>query len=91
MRTWGSEIAAVPGTLAHLGRNPSGVGAPFPQRQRALQARQAAPDPPEALACVPTLRLEDLPAGPATVPTTIGHGRPAAAVRSHCADVQMCL
>lgn len=39
--------------------------------QRALVCLQETPDPPQALSCVPTLQLSDIPREVSTVPTAI--------------------
>jgi Zn-dependent M16 (insulinase) family peptidase len=43
---------------------------------RALKQRQETPDPPEALECIPSLQLADIPKNIITVPTALAseHG-----------------
>jgi Zn-dependent M16 (insulinase) family peptidase len=42
---------------------------------RARRCAQETPDPPEALTCMPSLQLSDIPKRAATIPTDISEAR----------------
>ncbi|EFN52070.1 hypothetical protein CHLNCDRAFT_139318 [Chlorella variabilis] len=48
-----------------------------------LKERQETPDPPEALSCIPSLRLADIPKTITTIPTTIIDATGGATILSH--------
>jgi len=43
--------------------------------ERARRCAQETPDPPEALTCMPSLQLSDIPKRAATIPTEISEAR----------------
>jgi presequence protease len=71
-----AEQARVDAAVAAMG--PAGLAAAA-EETAALRERQETPDPPAALACIPSLALSDIPKAAPEVPTDLGPAGPAGA------------